>query len=50
MLCFHDTRHSTAELHTFLGAVMRRNGLEGRVMNLPIDLEGVLISEGGAGF
>lgn len=44
VLCFHDVRHSTAGLHAFLGAVMRRNGLEGRILNLPIDLEGVLVT------
>lgn len=45
VLCFHDTRDDTAGLHAFLNGVMRRNGLEGRVMNLPIDLQGVLVSE-----
>ena len=44
VLCFHDARHSTAGLHAFLGAVMRRNGLEGRILNLPIDLGGVLVT------
>jgi homoserine kinase len=44
VLCFHDARQDTAELHTFLYGVMKRNGLEGRVMNLPIDLQGVLVS------
>jgi homoserine kinase len=44
VLCFHDARQDTAELHTFLYGVMKRNGLDGRVMNLPIDLQGVLVS------
>ncbi|WP_407541156.1 homoserine kinase [Deinococcus radiomollis] len=45
VLCFHDARQDTAGLHAFLHGVMRRNGLDGRVMNLPIDLQGVLVSE-----
>lgn len=45
VLCFHDTRQPTDELHAFLHGVMRRNGLDGRVMNLPIDLQGVVVSE-----
>ncbi len=45
VLCFHDARQDTAGLHAFLHGVMRRNGLNGRVMNLPIDLQGVLVSE-----
>lgn len=45
VLCFHDTRQPTDELHAFLHSVMRRNGLDGRVMNLPIDLQGVVVSE-----
>ncbi len=45
VLCFHDTRQPTTDLHAFLNGVMRRNGLDGRVMNLPIDLQGVVVSE-----
>ncbi len=45
VLCFHDARQDTAGLHAFLHGVMRRNGLDGRVMNLSIDLQGVLVSE-----
>ena len=45
VLCFHDARQETARLHNFLHGVMRRNGLEGRVLDLPIDLQGVLVSQ-----
>ncbi|WP_407569356.1 homoserine kinase [Deinococcus altitudinis] len=45
VLCFHDARQDTVGLHAFLHGVMKRNGLDGRVMNLPIDLQGVLVSE-----
>ncbi|WP_424950863.1 homoserine kinase [Deinococcus sp.] len=44
VLCFHDARQDTAGLHAFLNGVMRRNGLNGRVLNLPIDLRGVVTS------
>ncbi|GGJ85396.1 homoserine kinase [Deinococcus aquiradiocola] len=44
VLCFHDTREDTGDLHDFLSGVMRRNGLDGRVLNLPIDLQGVQVS------
>ena len=43
VLCFHDTRESTAPLHRFLGSVMTRNGLEGRILDLPIDEKGTLV-------
>ncbi|AWN23469.1 homoserine kinase [Deinococcus irradiatisoli] len=43
VLCFHDTRTSTAPLHAFLGSVMQRNGLEGRILDLPIDTRGTLV-------
>lgn len=45
VLCFHDARQDTAGLHAFLNGVMKRNGLDGRVLNLPIDLQGVVVSE-----
>ena len=44
MLCFHDTRASTAPLHTYLNGVMARNGLTGQVMDLPIDTQGTLVT------
>lgn len=43
VLCFHDTREGTAPLHTYLNGVMKKNGLEGRVMDFPIDTQGTLI-------
>jgi len=43
VLCFHDTREPTARLHTYLQSVMRKNGLEGRVLDLPIDAAGTVI-------
>ncbi|WP_293912561.1 homoserine kinase [Deinococcus sp.] len=46
VLCFHDTRESTAPLHRFLGSVMTRNGLEGRILDLPIDEKGTLVERG----
>ena len=44
VLCFHDARRSTAALHHFLHGVMRSNGLQGRVLDLPIDLGGVTVT------
>lgn len=44
VLCFHDQRRSTAPLHDFLQSVMRRSGLEGRILDLPIDTEGTLVT------
>lgn len=43
VLCFHDTRVPTAPLHAYLHSVMTRNGLEGRVLDFPIDAAGTLI-------
>lgn len=43
VLCFHDTREPTAQLHTYLHGVMARNGLGGRVMDFPIDTAGTVV-------
>lgn len=43
VLCFHDTREPTQALHHFLHAVMNKNGLEGRVLDLPLDTVGTVI-------
>ncbi|MFD2610481.1 homoserine kinase [Deinococcus taklimakanensis] len=43
VLCFHDTRETTARLHDYLHGVMRRNELEGRVLDLPIDTAGTVV-------
>ncbi|GHF47098.1 homoserine kinase [Deinococcus metalli] len=43
VLCFHDTREPTQRLHTYLHGVMARNGLTGRVQDLPIDTAGTVI-------
>ncbi|ADV66206.1 homoserine kinase [Deinococcus maricopensis] len=43
VLCFHDARHATAPLHAYLHGVMRRNGLTGRTLDLPIDPHGVQV-------
>ena len=45
VLCFHDTRQSTGQLHTFLASVMKRNSLEGRILDLPIDTEGTVVKK-----
>lgn len=45
VLCFHDTRQDTAPLHAYLGSVMKRNHLEGRILDLPIDTRGTLIQQ-----
>ena len=45
VLCFHDTREETARLHTFLASVMKRNGLEGRILDLPIDTGGTVVKK-----
>ena len=42
VLCFHDTREDTGRLHTYLHGVMTRNGLTGRVLDLPIDAAGTV--------
>ncbi len=44
VLCFHDTRQPTTELHTYLNLVMKKNGLTGRVLDLPIDTAGTVIT------
>lgn len=43
VLCFHDTRHPTSDLHTYLHGVMTKNGLTGRVMDFPIDTQGTVV-------
>ncbi|WP_394649344.1 homoserine kinase [uncultured Deinococcus sp.] len=43
VLCFHDTRGSTAPLHAYLNGVMARNGLTGRVMDFGIDTRGTVV-------
>jgi homoserine kinase len=45
VLCFHDTRVETAGLHAFLHGVMGRNGLQGQVLDLPIDPLGTVVEE-----
>ncbi|MFK7602963.1 homoserine kinase [Deinococcus sp. SM5_A1] len=47
VLCFHDTRESTGPLHAYLNGVMKKNGLDGRVMDFPIDTQGTLIEREG---
>lgn len=49
VLCFHDTREATGRLHTYLHSVMTRNGLSGRVLDLPIDTAGTVIDRGNGG-
>ena len=44
VLCFHDTRESTTGLHDYLHGVMKKNGLEGRVMDFPIDTAGTVVT------
>ena len=46
VLCFFDTATGSAPLHAFLGGVMRRHGLSGRVEDLPIDTQGLTIEQG----
>ncbi|THF85115.1 homoserine kinase [Deinococcus sp. KSM4-11] len=46
VLCFHDTREPTERLHAYLHGVMTKNGLTGRVMDLPIDPAGTIIERG----
>lgn len=43
VLCFHDQRESTQPLHTYLGGVMKKNGLDGRILDLPIDAGGTVV-------
>lgn len=43
VLCFHDQRESTEPLHAYLGGVMKKNGLEGRILDLPIDAGGTMV-------
>ncbi|WP_034386197.1 homoserine kinase [Deinococcus sp. YIM 77859] len=43
VLCFHDTREDTARLHTYLRGVMRRNGLTGRILDLPVETGGTVV-------
>ncbi|GGM20330.1 homoserine kinase [Deinococcus aerophilus] len=44
VLCFHDQRGTTASLHAYLLGVMKKNGLTGRVLDLPIDTQGTLVT------
>ncbi|RJF72112.1 homoserine kinase [Deinococcus cavernae] len=44
VLCFHDTREPTLPLHEYLHGVMNRNGLTGRVLDLPIDTAGTVVT------
>ncbi|SMB88484.1 homoserine kinase [Deinococcus hopiensis] len=44
VLCFHDTREDTARLHAYLHSVMGKNGLSGRVLDLPIDGAGTQVT------
>ena len=46
VLCFHDTREDTAQLHTYLHSVMGKNGLTGRVLDFPIDTAGTVVQRG----
>lgn len=46
VLCFYDTAQGSSRLHAFLHSVMRRHGLTGRVEDLPIDTQGLIIEEG----
>lgn len=43
VLCFHDEREDTAPLHRYLHGVMARSGLNGRVLDLPIDPVGTTV-------
>ncbi|MEW6420786.1 MAG: homoserine kinase [Deinococcota bacterium] len=43
VLCFHDTRGSTERLHRYLQGVLDKNGLTGRVLDLPIDTAGTVV-------
>ncbi|AXG99372.1 homoserine kinase [Deinococcus wulumuqiensis] len=43
VLCFHDQRESTATLHSYLSGVMSKNGLNGQVMDFPIDTAGTIV-------
>lgn len=43
VLCFHDQRENTAPLHAYLSGVMKKNGLEGRVQDFPIDAVGTTV-------
>ena len=43
VLCFHDDRQPTAPLHSYLQGVMRRNGLSGQLLDLPIDTGGAQV-------
>ncbi len=47
VLCFHDQRTTTDPLHTYLLGVMEKNGLTGRVLDLPIDTQGTRITPAG---
>ncbi|ABF46547.1 homoserine kinase [Deinococcus geothermalis DSM 11300] len=43
VLCFHDTRDKTDDLHRYLQGVLNKNGLTGRVLDLPIDTAGTVV-------
>ncbi len=44
VLCFHDQREPTERLHTYLRDVLHRSGLTGRVLDLPIDTQGTVVT------
>ncbi|TDE86617.1 homoserine kinase [Deinococcus sp. S9] len=43
VLCFHDTRDKTDDLHRYLQGVLNKNGLTGQVLDLPIDTAGTVV-------
>lgn len=43
VLCFHDTRDKTDDLHRYLQGMLNKNGLTGRVLDLPIDTAGTVV-------
>ncbi|WP_027460616.1 homoserine kinase [Deinococcus murrayi] len=46
VLCFRDARESTSRLHVFLHGVLEKQGVAGRVLDLPIETGGTVV-EGG---
>lgn len=44
VLCFHNSRQRTENLHRFLQGVLSTYGLSGRVLDLPLDLAGAQVS------
>lgn len=43
VLCFHDTRESTGSLHRYLAQIMKKNSLDGQIMDFPIDEVGTVV-------